>query len=291
MPSISAAAWNGSSPPLRFHAAIARRSWSASPGVNPAATIASCITCSWKIGTPSVRSSTASIVLARIRRPAPSRRAGADTDAPCRPGSAPAARSRLRSPGRRSSAASAAAASSSARAIRSGTRRPCRPRRSCRRSPGRRPRISCIANGRAALLRDDRSSARRIADSMPSASTSTLSRPSASRSSLSHWMTLRSAIAAFSIGTSRDSWSRAITKPPTCCDRWRGKPQQLVGDREPLAGSPSCRDRSPLRAIRCGMTLAAIPPLVSCLASWSIALRIESRAPCRHRAARCASDS
>ncbi len=27
-------------------------------GVKPAATIASCITCSWKIGTPSVRSST-----------------------------------------------------------------------------------------------------------------------------------------------------------------------------------------------------------------------------------------
>ncbi len=38
--------------------------------------------------------------------------------------------------------------------------------------------------------------------SMPSASTSTLSRPSASRSSLSHWMTVRSGIAAFSIGTS-----------------------------------------------------------------------------------------
>ena len=49
---------NFSRPPLRRHAAIARRSWSASPGVKPAATIASCITCSWKIGTPSVRSST-----------------------------------------------------------------------------------------------------------------------------------------------------------------------------------------------------------------------------------------
>jgi hypothetical protein len=44
---------------LRFQAAIARRSWSASPGVKPAATMAICITCSWKIGTPSVRSSTA----------------------------------------------------------------------------------------------------------------------------------------------------------------------------------------------------------------------------------------
>jgi hypothetical protein len=39
--------------------AIERRRWSASPGVKPAATIASCITCSWKIGMPSVRSSTA----------------------------------------------------------------------------------------------------------------------------------------------------------------------------------------------------------------------------------------
>jgi hypothetical protein len=42
---------------LRFQAAIARRSWSASPGVKPAARIATCITCSWKIGTPRVRSS------------------------------------------------------------------------------------------------------------------------------------------------------------------------------------------------------------------------------------------
>ena len=40
--------------PLRFHAAIARRSSSASPGVNPAATIDSDIACSWKSGTPSV---------------------------------------------------------------------------------------------------------------------------------------------------------------------------------------------------------------------------------------------
>ena len=60
--------------------------------------------------------------------------------------------------------------------------------------------------------------------SMPSASTSTFSRPSASRSSLSHWITVRSSIAAFSIGTMRSSRPRAMTKPPECCDRWRGKP-------------------------------------------------------------------
>ena len=50
---------NGPSPPLRFQAAMARRSWSASPGVKSAARMASCITCSWKMGTPSVRSSAA----------------------------------------------------------------------------------------------------------------------------------------------------------------------------------------------------------------------------------------
>jgi len=32
--------------PLRFHAAIDRRNWSASLGVNPPATIEICITCS-----------------------------------------------------------------------------------------------------------------------------------------------------------------------------------------------------------------------------------------------------
>ena len=62
---------------------------------------------------------------------------------------------------------------------------------------------------------------------MPRPSTSTLSRPSASRSSLSHWMTVRSGIAAFSTGTSSSSRSRAITKPPTCCDRWRGNPSNV----------------------------------------------------------------
>ena len=59
---------------------------------------------------------------------------------------------------------------------------------------------------------------------MPSASTSTLRMPSASRSSLSHSMTVRSAMAAFSIGTSSHKRPRVMTKPPTCWERWRGKP-------------------------------------------------------------------
>jgi hypothetical protein len=50
-----------------------------------------------------------------------------------------------------------------------------------------------------------RSNALRMQVSMPSASTSTLRMPSASMSSLSHSMTVRSSIAAFSIGTSSSS--------------------------------------------------------------------------------------
>ena len=63
---------------------------------------------------------------------------------------------------------------------------------------------------------------------MPSASTSTFRMPSASRSSLSHSIMVRSSIAAFSIGTSSSSRPRVMTKPPTCCDRWRGKPMSSL---------------------------------------------------------------
>ena len=123
-------------------------------------------------------------------------------------------------------AASVAAALPSARAIRSGTRRRCRRARACDRC--RDPRPGCR------LMRSPRrgrcgSAAKllRIAVSMPSARMSTFSRPSASMSSLSHWMTVRSAMAAFSTGTSAEMGLRVMTKPPTCCDRWRGKAEDL----------------------------------------------------------------
>ena len=59
---------------------------------------------------------------------------------------------------------------------------------------------------------------------MPRPSTSTLSRPSASRSSLSHSMKVRSSMAALPMGTTSDKGPRVSTKPPTCWERWRGKP-------------------------------------------------------------------
>ena len=183
-------------PPRRFQAAIARRSASASPAVKSAASMAICITCSWKIGTPLVRAERRLELLAGSRSRSSGRcgccRYGMDHAALDR---ARAARSRPRPPGRSSGAAAGAAACSSAPGSRSGTRRRCRRGRSCRRWARRRR--ACPASrargGRA--WRRCRSSERRIALSMPRARMSTLSRPSASRSSLSHWMTLRSFIA------------------------------------------------------------------------------------------------
>ena len=95
---------------------------------------------------------------------------------------------------------------------------------------------------------------------MPSPSTSTFMSPRSSRSSLSHWMTVRSGIAAFSIGTSSWIGRSAMTKPPTCCDRWRGKPSSdsaslIQRHTFGLLGS------SPASLIRCVVDDAVLPPL------------------------------
>ena len=47
-------------PPVNLKVAMARRSWSASPAVKPAHSIATRIACSWNSGTPSVLPSTCS---------------------------------------------------------------------------------------------------------------------------------------------------------------------------------------------------------------------------------------
>jgi hypothetical protein len=51
--------------PTRRNVAMARRSWLASPGVKPAATMAMRMACSWNSGTPSVLPSTRSSSSAR----------------------------------------------------------------------------------------------------------------------------------------------------------------------------------------------------------------------------------
>ncbi len=70
---------------------------------------------------------------------------------------------------------------------------------------------------------------------MPSASTSTFIRPSVSMSSLSHSMKVRSSMAALPIGTVSSSRSRVRTKPPTCWERWRGKPRSWRASADRLA--------------------------------------------------------
>jgi hypothetical protein len=45
-------------PPVNLKVAMARRSWSASPGVNPAHSMATRMACSWNSGTPRVLPST-----------------------------------------------------------------------------------------------------------------------------------------------------------------------------------------------------------------------------------------
>ena len=93
---------------------------------------------------------------------------------------------------------------------------------------------------------------------MPSASTSTLSSPSSSRSSLSHWMTVRSGIAAFSIGTSSSS---SPSRDDEAADVLREvarkaeqsslrERQQLLRPRGLSGSKPASRKRSAIAARR-----------------------------------------
>ena len=181
-----------------------------------------------------------------------------------------------------------AAASTAARAIRSGTRRSCPRAGTSRRPPG--PPPECPAS---ALLTPRNCeiivSARRMAESMPSARQSTLSRPIASRSSLSHWMTVRSFIEAFSTGTMRSSRPRAITKPPTCCDRWRGKPMSSPVSVDEPRDQRIVRDRSRFADAR-GIDRAAVPPGEDAGQAGRPA-RGRGPAPCPRRARRSSADT
>ena len=93
---------------------------------------------------------------------------------------------------------------------------------------------------------------------MPRPSTSILRMPSASRSSLSHSTKVRSAMAPLPIGITSSSRLRVMTKPPTCCDRWRGKPTIS------RASAAICRTRRLCRiepgAREVGLAVAAAAP-------------------------------
>ena len=99
---------------------------------------------------------------------------------------------------------------------------------------------------------------------MPRASTSTLRMPSASMSSLSHSTMVRSPSPLCRSAPASSSGSRVMTKPPTCWDRWRGKPMSSPAssrtrvevadrrDRGRLPGSARPARRSPQPQIESG---------------------------------------
>ena len=131
-----------------------------------------------------------------------------------------------------------------------------------------------------------RSNALRMQVSMPSASTSTFISPSASMSSLSHSMKVRSSIAALPIGTISSSRPRVSTKPPTCCERWRGKPSsrvakstraadhRIVGIEPGLADMRSSRDvAAPAAPLRRGERAVTSSVRPSALPTSRMALR------------------
>jgi hypothetical protein len=204
-------------------------------GVKSAAAIAICMTCSWNRGMPKrAFGCCADFVAGILDRFL--------AGAPAQVGVDHAALDRAWPDDRHlddqvieACAAAAAAACSSARGSRSGRRPRCR--RLADHFVGGRVlgRHVLHAHGRPPALRADQ--VQRSMDGRQHAQGQDVDLDEAqgeSRSSLSHWMMLRFSIAAFSTGTSRLSLSRAITKPPVCWLRWRGKAADRVGERDPL---------------------------------------------------------
>ena len=260
-----------------------RRNWSASPGVKPAATTAICMTCSWKIGTPMVREYVAHlfagigfVFLALAPAQVGMHHAALDRPGPhdghlhhqvvvlARPQPGQHAHLRARLDLEHADGVGVADHVVGRIVARRNVLQPQR-----RRDAGR-PAPACGAAPTACPA-----PARR-----PSAA-------SASRSSLSHCTTLRSGMAAFSIGTRRESLPREITKPPGCCDRWRGKPISVCASQAIAAprASPGPARRRP--------ACAAFPschPTTGARAPPRRSRRCPRPARGRCRAARCAAD-
>ena len=183
--------------------------------------------------------------------------------------------------------AAAAAACSSARASRSGTRRPCRP---ADHVVGRRILRRDVLHA-AIVPRRSRRSGRahlRIAVSMPSASTSTLSRPSASRSSLSHWMTRavghRRVLDRHQLAerSARDDEAADVLRQVPRKAEQLARPARTAPDDGRLGIKPPRRSAADTSRRRPSMH-----------APWrgDRPVRVEARAPCRRRASRSSAGS
>ena len=174
----------------------------------------------------------------------------------------------------------------SARATRSGTRRRCRRAESSRRRSGSSDGISTIVSDlprHAPIMSRARGgwpTACRAPARRPSASPALRGRPCPTGSRCAP------ASRRFRSAPARGSGPRAITKPPTCCDRWRGKPSSVS------TSDNQARDLR-TRRIEAGFASAAWAAPAGCptmRAIWRDGRLGRDRGPalCRHRAARCA---
>ena len=227
----------------------------------------------------------------RVRRRSLRRCAAAGTGAPCRPGSAPGARSRPRSPGRRTSAGRSR-----------GSIAICA-RLSIWNTPTVSPReiIAYVAGSScgharhveldAVVLAQQIEAACGSASARPSPSRSTLNSPRSSTSYLSHWITVRPSIVAGSIGTSVSTGSCPSRKPPGWIDRCRGKSLDLA-----RTSARSCcvhgRLRGRARRARAppGPGRVEAPPAACPSASSAVCGNAEHLAHVAHRRARAVAD-
>ena len=109
---------------------------------------------------------------------------------------------------------------------------------------------------------------------MPSPRRSTLMIPRSAQSSLSHCTTTRPGIAAGSSGTTSSSRPAAITMPPECWPRWRGRfwiriPERAEEPDAPVGGVEAGGRQLAAERLRCRRAPGRSASVPSCLASWS----------------------
>ena len=101
----------------------------------------------------------------------------------------------------------------------------------------------CEVERDAFVLRGPAGSPLRAPAIMPRPSRSTLMMPRSAQSSLSHCMTTRPGIAAGSSGTTSSRRPAAITMPPECWPRWRGRSWICAYQRRRAGARAARRDR------------------------------------------------
>ncbi len=216
---------------------MAWRSWSASAAVNPAASIAICMSCSWNSGTPSV--------LARLRskqRVQVSDRLGPVAPAQVGVNRPPLDRARADEGDLDDEVVEATGPQTGQR----GHLRPALDLEDPHRVAGTQHVVDGLLLGDqgeidlvvvvgARPCRPPGGSPR----ACPRPKRSNFTSPAAAQSSLSHWRTVLFSMRAHSTGQTSETGRSQITMPPGWMPRWRGKPSSSVATASTRAGIPS----------------------------------------------------